>query len=50
MKTKQKGKLIFASFEGRHGYGHKHLHKAPELPQIIRYYHEYVVLLIISVV
>lgn len=35
LKTKKKGSLYFISFEGRHSYGHKHLHYAPELPQII---------------
>lgn len=34
--TKRKTSIKFVVFEDNHGYGHKHIHKAPELPHIIR--------------
>ena len=37
IRTKNHGGVEFVTFEGVHGYGHKHIHKAPELPSIVRY-------------
>lgn len=35
LKTKKTGSVELVTFEGKFGYGHKHIHKAPELPSII---------------
>lgn len=35
VRTK-KGSIEFVTFDGVHGYGHKHIHKAPNLPDVIR--------------
>jgi hypothetical protein len=29
-------KVEFVTFDGEHGYGHKHIHKSPDLVPIIR--------------
>ncbi len=34
--SKEKGGIQFVEFDAKHGFGHKHIHKAPELPDIIR--------------
>lgn len=35
LRTKRGG-VEFVTFDGQHGYGHKHIHKDPNLPEIIR--------------
>ena len=36
LKTKKVGRVEFVSVESRHGFGHKHIHKLPELQNIVR--------------
>jgi len=31
-------KVEFVTFDGEHGYGHKHIHKSPDLVPAIRYF------------
>lgn len=35
-RTKNQGFIQFEKFEKKHGYGHKYICRAPELPNIIR--------------
>lgn len=34
-RPKESGPIKFVAFKAVHGYGHKHIHKAPELAEIV---------------